>query len=543
MIYNIGSRYLHSVHFHLYYSEDSRLATLRRRNPIASELLTSILTPIAAGKPFGDNVKYDTEFESVKTEMGKTGAIDWEVVETACLNISRSKSKDLVVLCYLSFVYLRQDKLESWVDILDGISQLAAIDFKAFFPDRDRGRQLAIKWLSEPRYTDTLSGKKPAENDYPHLQRLAGALATLKPILTTEFPDGSPFPAAIESFAQKWAAALKPKPKAESPAAGGAVAQPSTAAAAAPAEPMDTPKQAQLIARKAALFLIEKEPVKPMGYRLSRALRWDLLDKAPPAQNGRTQLPGPTPEQRLYFQNLVAKADWPVALAAVEKAFVAAANHLWFDLQRIAAQTCIGLGPTYAPVKAAICFETAMLLQRIPELPALLFADGAPLCDAATKDWITAEVASVFSSGDAPKESVSQATNPLESEKREINALVAAGKNDAAITLVQSAIRQSGNEHDNFRRVLMLAGLLIAAKRPDIAVSMLESLDEKVEMYHLDRWDPDLAVEAWTQMIRAYRVIAPTKPQNIQNVLFEKQNSILNKLSRTNPMSAFQMNL
>jgi type VI secretion system protein VasJ len=474
--------------------------------------------------------------------MGKLGAIDWEKVELSCLKITREKSKDLIILCYMCFLYLRQDKWESFADVFDGMTQLAARNWAGLFPDRPRGKQLAMKWLAEARFNDTLAEKKATETDHSHFERLIASLTTLKGILEKEFPDGSPFPTGIMSFAQKWEKAIKPKPKVEQPATVASTSPLGGAPAAA--EAMDTPKQAQMAARKAAMFLIEKEPQRPMGYRLSRALRWDLLDKAPPVQNGQTQLPPPAPEQRTYFQNLMSKADWQAALPAAEKAFTAGANHAWIDLQRISAAACAGMGAAYAEVRSAICFETALLLRRIPEMTTLVFSDGAPFCDAATKDWISAEVNMVFSSGGGgsnPTEA-GGAAEGLDKEKKEANALAAAGKLDGAITLVQTAIRQSGNERDNFRRVLLLSNLLLSAKRPDIAVSMLESLDEKVDMYHLDRWDPDLAVEAWTQMIRAYRVIAPTKPQNIQNVLFEKQNSILSKLSRTNPMSAFQMN-
>jgi len=73
---------------------------------------------------------------------------------------------------------------------------------------------------------------------------------------------------------------------------------------------------------------------------------------------------------------------------------------------------------------------------------------------------------------------------------------------EAALDLLQNAIRNSSNERDNFRRSILVCTLLMSAKQPDIALSILESLAEKIQLYHLDKWDPDLAVEAWSIMVK-----------------------------------------
>jgi type VI secretion system protein VasJ len=309
---------------------------------------------------------------------------------------------------------------------------------------------------------------------------------------------------------------------------------------------MDTPKQAQAIARKAALFLIEKEPQRPMGYRLLRALRWDLLDKAPPAENGKTQLPAPAQEQRTFFQNLVAKEDWQTALPAAEKAFASGSNHVWLDLQRIAATACSRLGDTYSGVRNAILQETAMFVKRVGDLGGLAFSDGSAFCDPATRDWLVAEAQRAGEAGElaASERKVfgDKADGALETEKREVNALVAAGKTEDALDYLNKLIRDSSSERDNFLRSMHLCSLLLTGKRPDIAVAILESLDEKIGTYHLEKWDPQLAVEAWALLLKAYKAAQISKPQNMQMAI-EKQNTILQKLSRTDPRSAFRINM
>jgi type VI secretion system protein VasJ len=506
-------------------------------------LLNLILEPIPGDNPFGMNINYEPEFDTIKTEIGKLGDVDWEAIETNARTILKEKSKDIRVLAFVSYVYLRNESWEAFADVFDGLTQLAVQNYEGLFPERPRAKQLAFKWLSEARYSDTLDEKKPGEADHDHCARLAESLQTLKATLEEKFSEGSPFPGKILTSAQKWEKATTPKPAEEpkpAPAQAGAAApSAATAGAQTSQEPMETPKQAQAAGKKVAQFLIETEPARPMGYRLLRCIRWDVLEKAPPAENGQTQLAAPNPQQRAYFQKLLGDGDWKTALAAAEKAFNGAANHFWLDLQRIAATAAKQLGADYEAVNQAICIETALLVKRIPQLPDLAFSDGSPFCDPATRDWISGEAMPNISDGSGGAGVALE--EGLDEERKEVNALAAAGKTEQALDFVQKAIAGSSNERHNFRRSLMVGSLMLSAKRADIALAVLEELDDKIDRFRIDLWDSGLAIEAWALLVSAYKAWAVNKPQNIQAQIHEKQNTILQKLSRTDPKSAFKL--
>jgi type VI secretion system protein VasJ len=495
-----------------------------------SELRDQLVAPIAGESPLGGNINYEMDFDALKTEIGKPGNIDYELVETLAKKISKDKSKDLRVFSFLSLVYLRDEKWDSFADVFDVAAQLAVQNFEGLFPDRPRAKFLAFKWLSEPRYTDTLAQKKPQEKDYEDIVRLIGSLDKLKPVLEKGFPEGSPFPANIYSAAVAWEKACKPKPKAEAPAPGSAA-------------PVETPKDAQAAVRKAALFLIAQEPQRPMGYRLLRAARWDLLEKSPPITDGKTQLSPPNEQQRAYFVNLMAQKDWKTCLQKAEEAFVGGANHLWLDLQRISATACRELGETHKAVRDAILYETAAFIRRLPDLAGLQFSDGSLLCDPATKEWLASEVKAVFSPTDGgAAQSTAQGDDPLTKEKAEVNARVAAGQVEQALELLQDAMSTSKSERDNFFRSIMVGNLLLKGKQADVAVSFLESLNETIDKYKLDRWDPDLAVEGWTAMVSAYKAAKAGKAGPALASITEKHDAILSKISRINPRKAFLLN-
>ena len=496
----------------------------------------------------GANINYDPDFDVIKNEMGKLGGCDWDAVRNRSISVLKNKCKDIRVISFLALVFLKNSNWEELADLFEGLALLSVNGVAPLHPEREVAKNNAIKWLGDLKFADALNDKKPVETDHDHCVRLVNALESFKTVCAAGFTGGSPFPSAFLKAAQGWQKVSQPKPAetAPVPASAGAAAVASygagTSNVAVTAEPLDTPKQAQLLVRKAATALIDKEPQRPMGYRIMRAVRWDMLEKVPPSEGGKTQLPAPRAEQRAYFATLLSQKDWKNILEKGEKAFTGEANHVWLDLQRLIVTACKELGDQYADVRQALIAECAALVRRIPGLLELTFVDGTPFCDGATKDWIAAELKS---SGQGTESSTSAAQSESQSkvaiEQKEVNAMLATGSVGKALDYLHGAIRNSSNERDNFRRSQLLSTILISAKQPDIAVSILESLNSKISAYHLDTWDPELAVEAWTILYKAYGLSKNNKTPPIQIALQEKQNTILGNISRIDPTKAFSL--
>lgn len=508
--------------------------------------------------------------------MGKIGNLKYDLVEEKSIIILKEKSKDIRVISFLSFVYLRKEKWESFTEVFKALTQLCEESYDQLFPARPRQKQLAFKWLSEQRYVGILETKKPEISAFLAIQTLNTTLSALKKTLESKFPEGSPFPSRLFSISQQWEKSLKSKvgtekkttsqspeqpapqapsqtpsqenksnvEKSSSPATPHSVSSSSVSSKNFTQAPIGNTKDAQTEARKIALFLIEKEPEKPMGYRLIRSLRWDSLVKIPPANNAITMLAPPSPEKRTYLKNLIAKGDWKKALTVSEVEFASRTSHFWLDLQRMSADACKELGDNYTLVCQAICQETALFLKRFPEIVQYVYSDQTPFCDNVTRDWINSEVKSILSSSEQSNQTNSQGTNdPIEGEKKEINKLIAAGKETQAIELLQENMKGSGNESMNFKRSLIICDLLFSIKRADIALAILESLNEKINTFHLDKWDPLIAIEVWRLLIKSYKIVSDSKSPDIQTALLQKQNSILNKLSCLDPTSSLKIKI
>ncbi len=511
---------------------------------IASALLNTLTTLFEGESPYGEDINYDSDFDTLKKEIGKVGGIDWGLVETTATSILEKKSKDVRAFSFLSLPLLRDERWEAFVDVFDALSQLASQNFDQLHPARPRARQMALKWLSETRFVDTVAGKKIPEENHEDAVRLVTSLEKLKTVLEEKFPEGSPFPSGLYSAAQKWEKGSTPKPREEpkpTPAAqttGSGAASSGANSSSAPGEPLETPKDAQTLTRKAALLLIEQEPTRPMGYRLLRSVRWDLLEKEPPVNGGATQLPGPNEQQRKYFEKLAAEGNWTDLRVAAEKAFVAGANHFWLDLQRYSVRAALELGKEYALVPDAIVAETALLLKRLPGLPDLNFSDGSPFCDGGTKDWIARDVSS-FLSDEGGGGGAAATDDALTEDREEAGRLATTGKVADALSFLHAKIASSSGRKDRFKRTALLCEILLRGKRPDLAVANLETLCQEIDTYRLDHWEPSLAVETWTILAQAYRTLAASKSSTAQADLLEKRNVLLGKIAIVDPKHAF----
>ncbi|NLG17225.1 MAG: type VI secretion system protein [Fibrobacter sp.] len=475
--------------------------------------------------PNGCNISYDAQFEALRNEICRTGDINFDLVEQNSLTLLKEKSKDLRVIVYLSLVYLRNEEWEKYVDVFEGLSVIAERNFDLLYPDRERARLLALKWLSEDRYTGLLNGKNPGVQNHGNVLRLLKALQKLRSVLEKKFGERSPFPAGLLNTAMEWQISTNP-----------AVAVSSLAGSEIDVKSDIDQKQIQNRIKEDARLLIEKEPLKGSGYRIMRSIRWDLLKKAPPSENGKSLIGAPDPGQRNMLWTLWEKKEWKRLLEKSEIEFWRGAGHVWLDLQRYIAAACSGLGSQYCEVRDAVIVEMACLLQRVPELLTMSFSDGTPFCDEATKCWVEQDVIKVSADEDCSDDLSVNGEDSFGMLQKKADVLCAEGKYEEAIGQIKSCNGMTGGR-ENFRRSLLIAGILLKASQADSAVLILESLSTKTEQIDLDLWEPELAIETGVLLLKAYRE-AKMSAEIRQN----RQKLVLNRILRLDPVKWLHIN-
>jgi type VI secretion system protein VasJ len=475
-------------------------------------------SPIRDGAPAGESVKYDADFETLKSEIEKLDSVtaqaepDWRLILTLAERILARKSKDILVASYLVFALMKE---RGYAGLRDGLTVYTAIltnFWDGLFPEahRMRGRVAALSWLME-RLPRLVERQAPGAHEADAVRACEEAFGSFFDQVRVRFESDSPGMGDLKSAIERRVVDLPakapppPEPAAAVPATPGA---PPPAAAPRPAAPppaaaaigeISSPQDAQkalnataLTLRTAATVLRKANPADPLPYRVLRFASWLPIRAAPPASGGETQLPPPRPQVIDAAATLTAAGDWASLLELGEGR--TADTPFWLDASRHTATALAGMGPGHEPARQEVISSLAGLLKRVPGLLDLRFKEGVPFVDDQTKLWIGAEVMEApgggGSGGGATPSGGDDAA--IQSAKGEARKLLAGGKFAEAMAIFQHGTSGASSRRDRFRWKLALAEAISDAGQTELAMHQLESLEQEAEDFKLDEWEPSL---------------------------------------------------
>ena len=548
--------------------------------------------PISEGQPAGEDVRYEQEFEDLQAEIDKlssasTGGegIQWDMVVKLSIGILSEKSKNFQVATYMAVALLHTDQFEGLVQGTVVLQGLLENFWDTMFPPkkRMRGRLNAVEWWVEQTqaYLDdyqpdpldpdlverarqaldaldrTLSEKS---DEAPVLQRLLNYVARL-PVAAEEAvvaepetepaTEPSPPEPAPESAEADTPGEPVTAPQAPEPAAQPAPPQASPAPRAAPPPPqvsveipdgVASAKEAVKAVQaglkqmtQLSYFILQQDLADPLPYRLIRVAAWLPLDSLPLTKGDHTLLPPPESTIWGSLEKLAAgHNDEGIILAAENRVFE---YRFWLDLTRVTAEALGRLGGKYAAARNALESETAMFVQRLPGLEPLCFSDGTPFADKETKAWLKsigrrgAEPAPV-ASGDAG------GAGDAGEEVGEVygKALSLAGdrKLAEAVNLIELRLNQSRSGKEKLVWRTALARLLFDMGRGGPAMPHAEEIIRQADLFRLDEWDPELAVNS---LMTAYRIIVEGDDEKMR----QQAGNILDRIARLSPGAALSL--
>ena len=493
-------------------------------------------TPISEQNPAGEDVRFGPDFETLSDELEKlssptaSGEVDWGKVTDLCRTILVEQSKDLLVACYLCTALTRTrgwEGLETGVHVL---RDLLETFWDSLFPPRKRvkGRVNALEWWEEKtrgevdglarevwpkERRDRLLGDLDAVDRFlgenldgaPMLHRLAEAVGGRLGEKTAEAP--SPEPEAGDG-------AEEPGTESKEPETVKADEEVSIPPAPSPPSPPDetTPAageyedpEAVLAAgldrlARAADLLSQGDSLEPRVFRLNRIAAWMSVESPPPADKGTSRLPAPDGQIISALEQLHESGAWQDLLDSAESHVP---QHLfWLDLNRYAAEAAENLNRS--DVRDAIETETRLYVQRLPGVERLRFSNGTPFADESTREWLSS-----LGGGDradappAPQSgSVEAGVAEALSAARE---LVKANRLREAVGMLQSKRDGAGSDRNRFLWRLGLCRLLLQAGQEAVAAPYAKEILEDLEVFRLEAWEPDLAVEALVLALKGLR--------------------------------------
>lgn len=529
-------------------------------------------SPIRADAPGGESVKYDTGFETLKSEIEKLDSVatdatpDWRQIISLSEDILRTKSKDILVLSYYVAALWKERGYKGLDDGLQIYTGVLKNFWDDLFPEarRMRGRVGALTWLME-RLPPWVERQAPAGNEADAVRACQEHFTALFDQVRERFENDSPgmgdLKRAIEmrviDLPKEEAPAPEPTEAAPAPSAGGASAPAPRPASAPAVQPppamgeMDSPQDAMralnataLTIRAAAVLLRKANPLDPLPYRVLRFASWLPLKAAPPANAGETQLPPPRPQVIDAAATLTAAGDWANLLELGEGR--TADTPLWLDASRHTATALAAMGPGHEPARNAVMASLCGLIQRVPGLLDLTFKGGVPFADDQTKLWIDAEVMASFGGagggggGGGPARAAGGGDDGIETAKFEAKKLLAGGKFAEAMALFQHGTAGADCRRDRFRWKLALAEACSDAGQTELAMHQLESLEQEAEEFKLDDWEPTLCTGVVVLLYKCQKKLL-AGPQKGSPEAMSAAGRTYARLCRIDPVAAMEL--
>ncbi len=509
----------------------------------------------------------------------------WSTVVSQGGELLQEKSKDLLIASQMAYALYRQENLQGLLKGVALLTGLVENFWPTLFPElkRIKGRAAAVQWFLDKSEIQ-LKQYTPVPGDRDTLDNLTVILKRFNASAREKYGDSTPAigklremierlvfdagPSQEELDAQRAEAEAQQKAEAEERARAEAAAkakaddaakqaaaqqqQPQPSQAAPPPVAQQAPPP--VVARPAQAVSAPTETAAPppadvsevtqwlggvgstiastaatvrgasdataLAYRMLRiGLYMHLVDPPPADASGKTKVPPPNPGLRKQIETIANNQKWAALVEETESAL--GAMRFWLDLHRYSAQALAGLGESHAKARAELMQEVAVVLRRLPQLPALQFADGTPFADAQTRSWIDGEVlagggggggavAAPAGGGAAPVIVVQQGGGGAGEEAAVVNEakkLAAAGKGADAIAMLQAKASSAPSEAARFRYRLGVGQVALALNQVAVAKGVFEGLEREVTTHNLEVWEPSLAAASAEGLVQCYRAL------------------------------------
>lgn len=530
-------------------------------------------TPIHPETPAGSDIRYDPDFEALQTEIDKLSSpssihgVDWRKVSDLAVRILSEKSKDLTVASYLavSHVHLNGiDGLDAGVTIL---RDLLKHYWETLFPPkkRMRGRIGAIYFWMEK--IEAPLGALHETVEMEKLIQIRQNLLELDELLTAHMPD-PPLMHSINRHINTFIDRASKTAVREPPSGTGAESReaPSNDAPAKAAPPESRPQKISTTApaaaietdpgevgseqdaikdanagfqkiRNAGVSLFEKDAKNPDAYRYRRIASWTKISSPPPASNGKTQIAPPSADEINAIERGKADNNWRVLLSTTEQKL--SRFIFWLDLCRLSAEALDHMGEDCQKARKALCDETAFFMMRVPGIDDLAFSDGMPFADAETRQWLKDIALGAISDGSGEvARSAAGYCDTTDDDMSEImekaKSLAQRKKIKEAVGLVQEQLQRSSSGKAALSWRMALSRILLGAKHKQVAVPHIDQIIADIDNYHLERWDPDMALKGLVLAWNGFHTISDNRSG-------ERADEVLQRISRLDPAEALRL--
>ncbi len=452
--------------------------------------------------------------EIAKLESPTLGACRWEKVELEAARVLE-KSKDLASASYLSCALAQRHGIHG---LLLGTMLLGRLlrDHVEFYPLRPRARANALVFFLDRAEQQALTAQ-PRPEDRESLTRLAGAIASLRTVISERLGAEGPSVHRFSEATERLVLSLPPEhpPSSSSKEAAPAqeprvvttssatpkISDEATHHATSPENPSNAGKIPQFLAQvgvglcTTSRLMTQSNPHDLEGIRLFLTGLYLPVTQLPSlVREKRMGLKGPPENIRNEVERGRRETDpnrlLELAMRGLEK------HRFWFDLHLAMHEALIQLGPTAEHAQTLHEHELRTLIARLPGLFELEFLDGKPCASSETRVWLESLSRTPST---APLAVSNEETDTFEHAR----ALLRGGKIKDALSFVQGTVNQATDARARFAARLVLATIAVEGKVKGLGIALSGELIREAMARNLAEWDPSLVARTCDLYLRA----------------------------------------
>lgn len=499
--------------------------------------------PISEQEPAGKDVRYEPDFEALSQEVEKLssptarGAVDWQHIAELSRKILGAESKNLLVACYLCVAMTEVERLRGLALGIHILRDILENFWETMFPAKKRmkGRANALTWWKE-RTEASLATVGPETWTKEDRENLLSDLNAVNDFLGDNIEDAPRLNSLINSIgsliAEEQEEPTTPPTREQDPAPAQERATPApTGEATHDMGPKELLENGLDFLRKASSLLMEQNLFDSVVYRLNRIVAWTTVDSLPPSEGGKTLLPPPDGQIITALNNLYQSGNWRDLLETAEsriREFL-----FWLDLSRYTVEALEHLG--HPEVAEIIARDTWYYTVRLPGLEKLCFSDGTLFADEETREWLSKLGRDEAGSGQAKATSEQDSTEQMVSRKlAEAEKKMKQNKLSEALTGLRYHMERSVSTRERFLWQIGLCRLLLRAKKVPLVKPYIEETLALLDEYKIEKWEPNLAVEALAVALSGLRAQGGEKDDSLME-------TITKRLSFLDPVKALKL--
>ncbi len=415
-----------------------------------------------------DDPRYDDDFIFIKQEIEKLSGADFpKVIERAQAFFSRAKDLRVAGYCLLAKAYV--NGIEGFID---GLQYYQTIIDDAY-PLAINAKIAAIQWLNQPRLSNALPDYVQ-KAQYVTLNQL---IIDFNNTLKKTFPEQN----IKISMADEWLQKQHPLFE-ETPSVVSTVVT----------ENKKIVNSEQMLEENTRCIVeyLHEQKMLLRACAYARAWRWSELVLP------EHKLPPPREPSIIQLQRALENSDPEALFALCEDLFLEPSGHVWLDLQYHAFQAAMALSDQ--PLANFILSQLRNLLERVPTLPEQQFADEKPYANVVTKQWLQEILANKKIANTTQVFDVDTWLKNIKNKFKIKNKT-----KDLTGVLEQLLAIPAIDTKSQFLQQQAISRYCMQHQRYDLAIPLLEKLNQQIIQYHLAQWDPGLAVSVWKDLYQA----------------------------------------